>query len=45
MPKRVNQTDGEDLISTSAANYYEGVTQKEAEEFYASQKRQVKQNR
>lgn len=38
MPKRVNQTDGEDLISTSAANYYEGVTQKEAEEFYASQK-------
>ena len=38
MPKRVNQTDGEDLISTSAVNYYEGVTQKEAEEFYASQK-------
>lgn len=38
MPKRVNQADGEDLILTSAANYYEGVTQQEAEEFYAGQK-------
>lgn len=38
MPKRVNQVDGEDLILTSAANYYEGVTQSEAEAFYASQK-------
>lgn len=35
MPKRVNQTDGEDLVVTSAANYYEGVTQKEAEAFYS----------
>lgn len=34
MPKRVNQADGEDLVQTSAANYYEGVTQKEAEDFY-----------
>ena len=34
MPKRVNQADGEDLVLTSAANYYEGVTQKEAEDFY-----------
>jgi len=34
MPKRVNQADGEDLILTSASNYYEGVTQKEAEDFY-----------
>ncbi len=34
--KRVNQADGEDLILTSANNYYEGVTQKETEEFYAS---------
>lgn len=39
MPKRVNQADGEDLILTSAANYYEGVTQLEAEEFYASRKK------
>lgn len=38
MPKRVNQTDGEDLVKTSAANYYEGVTQQEAEDFYAAQK-------
>jgi len=34
MPKRVNQADGEDLIQTSASNYYEGVTQAEAEDFY-----------
>ena len=40
MPKRVNQADGEDLVVTSAANYYEGVTQQEAETFYASQKSQ-----
>ena len=38
MAKRVNQADGEDLVLTSAANYYEGVTQKEAEKFYASMK-------
>lgn len=38
MPKRVNQADGEDLLLTSAANYYEGVTQAEAEAFYAAQK-------
>lgn len=38
MPKRVNQTDGEDLVLTSAANYYEGVTQQEAEDFYATLK-------
>lgn len=40
MPKRVNQNDGEDLVETSAANYYEGVTQQEAEAFYAAQKSQ-----
>lgn len=38
MPKRVNQADGEDLVMTSAANYYEGVTLDEAEKFYAMQK-------
>lgn len=38
MPKRVNQADGEDLVLTSAANYYAGVTQKEAEAFYAKMK-------
>lgn len=38
MPKRVNQAAGEDLVLTSAGNYYEGVTQKEAEDFYAALK-------
>ena len=38
MPKRVNQADGEDLDMTSAAKNYEGVTQDEAEKFYAMQK-------
>lgn len=33
-PKRVNQTDGEDLVVTSACNFYEGVTQAEVERFY-----------
>lgn len=41
MPKRVNQADGEDLVLTSAANYYEGVSQQEAETFYDSQKTPV----
>ncbi len=31
MPKRVNQTDGEDLVQTSACNFYEDVTQEEVE--------------
>ena len=35
----MNQSDGEDLVLTSAANYYEGVTQQEAEDFYAAQKK------
>ena len=39
MPKRVNQADGADLVLTSAAHYYEGVTQQEAEDFYNVQKR------
>ena len=34
MPKRVNQAAGEDLVLTSACNYYDGVTQQEAEDFY-----------
>ena len=33
-PKRVNQKAGDDLVLTSACNYYEGVTQQEAEDFY-----------
>ena len=38
MPKRVNQADGEDLLLTSACNFYDGVTQAEAEAFYDQQK-------
>ncbi|MDE5709614.1 MAG: dipeptidyl peptidase 3, partial [Bacteroides sp.] len=34
LPKRVNQAAGEDLVLTSACNYYDGVTQNEAEDFY-----------
>ena len=37
-PKRVNQADGEDLIQTSACNFYDGVTQAEAEAFYQQMK-------
>lgn len=38
--KRVNQAEGEDLVLSSACNYYEGVTQAEAEAFYQAQKRE-----
>lgn len=38
MPKRVNLAEGEDLILTSACNYYDGVTQAEAEDFYNKMK-------
>ena len=38
MPKKVNQAEGQDLIVTSASNLYEGVTQKEVEDYYAALK-------
>ncbi len=38
LPKRTNQQDGQDLVLTSAGNYYEGVTQAEAEKYYAAHK-------
>ena len=44
MPKRVNQTDGEDLVLTSACNFYEDVTQEEVERFYAKMKNTDKPN-
>ncbi len=38
LPKRVNQTQGDDLVLTSACNYYgPGVTQRMAEDFYRQQ--------
>ena len=45
MPKRVNQAQGEDLVLTSASNYYQGVTQAEAEAFYARVKAEGDQQR
>ena len=38
LPKRVNQADGEDLVLTSACNFYENVTQAEVERYYAKMK-------
>ncbi len=38
LAKKVNQADGVDLLLTSANNYYEGLTQKEAEQWYAAHK-------
>ncbi len=42
--KRVNKQDGEDLVATSACNFYDGVTQQEAEQYYAAQKAADSQN-
>ena len=44
LPKRVNKADGEDLLLTSACNFYEGVTQAEAEVFYNAKKENGNQN-
>jgi dipeptidyl-peptidase-3 len=38
LSKRVNKADGEDLVVSSACNFYDGVTQPEAEAFYNSKK-------
>lgn len=38
LPKKVNKTNGEDLIKSSACNFYQGVTQEEVENFYNSMK-------
>lgn len=35
MPVRLNQKDGQDLVATSSVNFYDGLTQREAEDFYA----------
>ena len=44
LPKRVNKADGEDLLLTSACNFYEGLTQQEAEEFYDQRKADDEKN-
>lgn len=38
LPKKVNKADGEDLVITSACNFYDGVTQQESEDYYKLQK-------
>lgn len=38
LPKRVNKADKQDLVVTSACNYYENVTQDEVETFYNDMK-------
>ena len=38
LPKRVNKADGQDLVATSACNFYDNVTQQEAEDYYRQQK-------
>lgn len=38
MAKRVNKADHEDLLLTSACNYYQGVNQQEAEDYYKEMK-------
>lgn len=38
MPVKVNKRDGEDIVTSSACNFYDGVTQKEVEEYYLQMK-------
>lgn len=40
LPKRVDKTDGRDIVQASACNFYEGVTQAETEAFYAMKKKE-----
>ena len=44
LPKRVNKADGEDLLLTSVCNFYQGVTQAEAEAYYNAKKDMNDQN-
>lgn len=41
LPKRVNKADGQDLLETSACNFYQNVGQQEAELFYARMKKEA----
>lgn len=44
LPKRANKADGMDIVATSACNFYDGVSQKEAEDFYGEKKRTAGEN-
>ncbi|MBR1548238.1 MAG: dihydrofolate reductase [Prevotella sp.] len=41
LPRGVNRAEGQDIVATSACNFYEGVTQREAVEFYEKMKREA----
>ncbi len=43
LPKRVNKSDGDDLIRTSACNFYVGVSQEEVEKFYADKRTETRE--
>ena len=43
LKQRVNKSDGEDLVMTSACNFYEGVTQEEVETYYNKLKKKEDQ--
>ncbi len=45
LPKRVNSNGDEDVVQSSANNFYQGLTQKEVEDFYARQKDDAKNKR
>ena len=38
LPKRVNKAEDADVVASSACNFYEGVSQKEVEDFYNDMK-------
>ena len=40
LPKRVDKSDGKDIVRSSACNYYDGVSQQEVEEFYVKLKQE-----
>jgi len=40
-PKGISQVSGQDLIANSACNFYEGVTEKEADDYYTMLKKQA----
>lgn len=44
LPKRVNKSEGEDLIKTSACNYYQNVSQTDVEDFYEKMKKAYPDN-
>jgi len=44
-PKRVSLDPNSDLVLSSASNFYDGLNQKEAEDFYATMKKEAKKNK